>query len=354
MKAGNRHAQARQFEQAIEAYREALKLKPDLPAAHHGLGSVYINLGRNAEALEHLRAAVRLDPENPIAHLNLGINLANLRRGDDAMVELREANRLSPRDARIHNEIGNALHNVFGRYEDALASYEEARRLNPNVPAVHHNIGLMLVRLGKGAEAIPRFEEALRLNPAYQNARYLLSNAYSRAGRYEEAVDSWTRFLQLRPRGREALQNRAWNRMYLGKEGDAAASDALQFLEVAGWRDAASPFMALIAHLGYRRAGRDAEARDVLAEAEKHCDRLVWPYAIIQCLRGEISPEELLQMANDAEKKTEAHTYLGMDLLLNGRLDEARGHFAWVKEYGNNRFLEHSLAIAELIRLGGK
>lgn len=350
--AGNKHALAKQYDQAVDAYRQALKLKPDLAGAYHGLGSVYVNMGRNAEALEHLRAAARLDPENPLAHLNLGINLANLRRGDEAMLEFNEAKRLSPQDARVYNEIGNALHNVYGRFEEALEAYKEARRLNPNVPAVHHNIGLMLMRLGKGAEAIAPFEEALRLNPSYQNARYLLSNAYSRAGRYEEAVDSWTKFLQLRPRGREALQNRAWNLMYLGGKGEAAAADALQFLEVAGWRDEASPFMVLIAHLGYRQAGRMAEAQKALEEAEKNCDTSAWPYPVIRCLRGEISSEELLRAADNTGKKTEARTYLGMDLLLKGRSAEAREHFAWVKEYGNHRFLEHPLAVAELNRLG--
>jgi len=349
---GNKYALAKQYDQAVDAYRNAIKLKPELAAAHHGLGSVYVNMGRNADALEHLRTAARLDPENPIAHLNLGINLANLRRGEEAMLELNEAKRLSPQDSRVYNEIGNALHNVFGRFEEALSAYKEARRLNPNVPAVHHNIGLMLMRLGKGAEAIAPFEEALRLNPNYQNARYLLSSAYSRAGRYEDAVESYTKFLQLRPRGRDALQNRAWNLMYLGGHGEAAAADARQFLEVAGWRDEASAFMVLIAHLGYRQAGRAAEAQKVLEEAENNCDTTVWPYPVIRCLRGEISSEELLRAADDTGKKTEAHTYLGMDLLLKGRNAEAREHFAWVKEYGNNRFLEQPLSVAELNRLG--
>lgn len=352
--AGNKYALAKQHDRAIEAYRQALKLKPELAAAHHGLGSVYVNLGRNAEALEHLRAAARLDPENPLAHLNLGINLANLRRGEEALSELNEAKRLSPQDGRIYNEIGNALHNVFGRFEEALAAYREAARLNPNAPAVHHNIGLMLTRLGRGAEAIAPFEEALRLKPDYQNARFLLSSAYSRAGRYEEAVDSFTKFLQLRPRGRDALQNRAWNQMYLGGRGEAAAADARQFLEVAGWRDGSSPFMVLIAHLGYRQAGMAAEAQKVLLEAEKNCDTAAWPYPVIKYLKGEISSEELLRAADDTGKKTEAHTYIGMDLLLKGMSAEAREHFAWVKEYGNNRFLEHPLAIAELNRLGGR
>src|SRR5262249_48912819 len=62
--AGNKHALSKQYDQAVDAYQQALKLKPDLAAAYHGLGSAYVNMGRNAEALEYLRAATRLDIEN--------------------------------------------------------------------------------------------------------------------------------------------------------------------------------------------------------------------------------------------------------------------------------------------------
>ena len=39
-------------------------------------------------------------------------------------------------------------------------------------------------------------------------------------------------------------------------------------------------------------------------------------------------------------------------MLLRGRVADAREHFVWVKEYGNERFLEYPLAVAELARLG--
>lgn len=349
---GDRYAQAKQYDKAVEAYKQALKLRPELAAAHHGLGSAYVNMGRVADALDPLRTAVRLDPENAVAHLNLGITLAALRRGEEALAELNEAKRLSPRHARIHNEIGNALHNSFGRIEEALAAYKEARRLDPNVPAVHHNIGLMLMRVGRFAEAVEPLREALRLNSEYRSARYHLSNAYSRLGRYEEAAESWGKFLELEPRGREALTSRAWNQMYAGGHGEAAAADARKFLDLAGWRDERSQFMILVAHLGHRQAGREMEAREVLEAAAKRCDAGAWPYPIIRYMKGELSAEELLGVAEDNGKKTEVHTYVGMDLLLKGKGEEARKRFEWVREYGNKGYLEYPLAVAELGRAG--
>ncbi|HLL76992.1 MAG TPA: tetratricopeptide repeat protein [Pyrinomonadaceae bacterium] len=348
---GDRHARERAYDKAVEAYREALRLKPDSASAHHGLGRAYVSMGRAGDALEPLRAAARLDPQNAAVRLNLGITLASLRRADEALVEMNEAKRLAPRDPRVHNELGNLLHNSFGRMEEALAAYHEALRLNPNVPAVHHNIGLMLMRLGRFSEAVGPLEEALRLSPAYLNARYHLSNAYSRLGRYAEAADSWTKFLELAPDGKEALNSRAWNYAYLGGRGREAAADARSFLRIAGWRDEGSQFMVLLAHLGYRQAGQDAEARAVLEECVKRCDKNAWPYPVIRHALGELSGEELLAVADSNDKKTEARTYAGMKLLLEGKGAEARAHFAWVKEYGNKRFFEYPLAVAELGRL---
>ncbi len=341
----------KQFDKAVEAFKQAVKLNPNLAAAHHGLGSVYNNMGRASDALEPLKTAARLDPNNSAIHLNLGVIYGNLRRPDDALAELNTAKLLSPKDARIYNEIGNVLHNAAGRIEDALAMYAEARRLNPNVPAFHHNIGLMLMRLGRFSEAVAPLEEAMRLEPNYRNARYFLSDAYSKVGRYNDSIESWTKFLNIVPNGPEALTKRSWNYLYAGGHGREVAADARTYLKSYGWKDETSPYLAIMANLGFREAGMNDEAQAVIAEAAKKCNPDKWTYSIIRHLMGDISDEELLKLATDNDKRTEAHTYVGMDLLLKGKIDEARTHFGWVKEYGNKRFFEYPLAIEELKRL---
>ena len=348
---GNAYAKERQYDKAVDAFRLAIKLNPNLAAAYFGLGTTYANMGRVSDALEPMKSAARLDPNNSLAHLNLGRLLASLRHPDEAMTELNEAKRLSPNDPNIHNEIGNVLHNNFGRIADALAEYIEARRLNPALPYIHHNIGLMLMRLGRFSEAIIPFQEALRLDPQYRNARYFLADAYTKTGNYDKAIDSWTKFLELVPNGPDALTNRSWTYLYQGGHGREAAADARTFLDTQGWHRATSPYLAIMAHLGYRQAGMNEEARAILEEAKNNIQSVNWPYSIIRYLNEEISGDELLQWASDNDKKTEAHAYMGMDLMLKGLNDEARTHFRWVKEYGNKRFFEYPVAVEELKRL---
>jgi tetratricopeptide (TPR) repeat protein len=227
----------------------------------------------------------------------------------------------------------------------------EARRLNPSLPFVHHNIGLTFMRLGRFSDAIVPLQEALRLDPQYRNARYFLSDAYTKTRRYEEAIDSWTKFLELVPNGPDALTNRSWTYLYKGGHGREAAADARRFLDAHGWRRPTSPYLAILAHLGYREAGMGEEAHAILEEAKRKSQTDSWPNSIVRYLKEEISGDELLQLATNNDKKTEAHAYIGMDLMLKGMADEARTHFLWVKEYGNKRFFEFPLSLEELKRL---
>jgi Flp pilus assembly protein TadD len=349
---GNKFASERQYDRAVDAFRRAIKLNPNLAEAYHGLGRVYVDMGRPSDALVPLQTAVRLEPDNALAHVNLAITLENLRRFDDALLELNEAKRLNPRDATIHNELGNLLNNYLGRAPDALAAYQEARRLDPSQPEIQHNVGLALMEAGKFAEAIAPLKDALRLNPQYRNARYLLSDAYGRLGRYEEAAASWTKFLELVPNGPDALTKRMWSYLYLGGHEREAALDARQYIDTQGWSGQVSTFMVIIANLAYRGSGMDQEARSILDEGAAKTNAMVWPYPIVRYLQGEISADELIQQASDNNKKTEAHAYLGLALRINGNRDEARAHFNWVRDYGNKRYYEYPFAIEELKRLG--
>lgn len=54
-------------EDAINNYREALKLDPVFSAAYYGIGSSYLRAGKPEEALENLKKTLALDPNNVLA-----------------------------------------------------------------------------------------------------------------------------------------------------------------------------------------------------------------------------------------------------------------------------------------------
>jgi len=44
---GNKYLKEEQYDKAVDAYRLAIKLNPNLAAAYHGLGSAYVNMGES-------------------------------------------------------------------------------------------------------------------------------------------------------------------------------------------------------------------------------------------------------------------------------------------------------------------
>ena len=76
-----------------------------------------------------------------------------------------------------------------------------------------------------------------------------------------------------------------------------------------------------------------------------------WPYPIIKHLRGELDEAGLLAAAVDDGKRAEAHCFLGLEALADGREDAAIAHFRWVKERGDRRLAQYVMSVAELDRL---
>src|SRR5262249_42492425 len=61
-----------QRDEAVAAWREALRLRPDFPEALNNLGNTLHQLGKLAEAKAAFEEALRLKPDLPQAHNNLG------------------------------------------------------------------------------------------------------------------------------------------------------------------------------------------------------------------------------------------------------------------------------------------
>jgi len=75
---------ASQTDQALEHYKEAVRLGPDFVDARIALGKVLTSLGRPEEALQQQSEAVRLDPQNEAAHYRLAQAYRKLGRTEDS------------------------------------------------------------------------------------------------------------------------------------------------------------------------------------------------------------------------------------------------------------------------------
>jgi len=100
-----RRAQQRHGE-AIAAYRQALRLDPDLALARNNLGYTLLVENQVEQAVEELRAALARQPGFWQARANLGLAYAMRGQWDPALAELAEAERLSPDNPEVQARIG--------------------------------------------------------------------------------------------------------------------------------------------------------------------------------------------------------------------------------------------------------
>ena len=68
-------------EEAIDHYKEAIRIRPGFADAYNNLGIALVAEGKNEEAISHYKMAIGLNPDFAKAHYNLGNAL--LREGKE-------------------------------------------------------------------------------------------------------------------------------------------------------------------------------------------------------------------------------------------------------------------------------
>jgi hypothetical protein len=115
---------------AMQAYRDAIALDPQLAPAIVNLGNLHYALDHLAEAQGLYLQAATVDPACVEAHFNLG---------------------------NVHHDLG--------RFEDAAACYRHALRLNGGYADAHFYLAVTLEKLGRSQDAQPHWRRYRELAP---------------------------------------------------------------------------------------------------------------------------------------------------------------------------------------------
>lgn len=346
---GEEFMRSKQYDQAIRVFKQAIAAQPRLAEGYVHLAIALLRDGQNAEALSAAKEAIQIDPNYAPAYVGLGNVNEALRRNTEAIEAYRQATRLNPSYFNAFMGLGNVL-GMTGRYEESVESFKQALKLNSNHAGAYNGLGIAYFRLGQHEEGIAALKQAVRFDPNFANAYTNLGNYYNQLGRYEEASESFGEVVRIAPKFPGGYFNRGVNLMNVGRS-EAAADDARTFLDLTNWHNERSQYMVIVAVLGYKAAGREADANKILSQAAKRCNSSEWPYPVIQYLRGDLTPQALLALATDNDRMTEARAYLGMDLSVSGRPEEALEQLRWVREKGNRRFIEYPFALTEINRI---
>jgi tetratricopeptide (TPR) repeat protein len=350
---GREQNDSRRYDQAIESFTQALKLKPDMILAYHGLATAYLRIGDTTKALATAQKAVEVNANDPNSHLAMAQVYLGLRRFNDAIEAYKKVTQLAPGFGLGFYDLGTAYLQA-GKPAEAVVPLKEGVRLNPNWVSGHMNLAIAYLETKQDDAGIAQLKQALKVEPNAFFAAHRLGKEGIRLGRISDALQGYE-MLSHAPMQPQACENIVFATLYTGK-GEVAARTAQECLQMKGKRDRAAPYVALFEYFAWRVAKKETQAgaalaNEALTELQTQLNPGQWPLPVVKYLRRELSAEELLKQANNNDEQTEARAYLGCDLSLSGKPDEAIPHLRWVKEYGNRNFVEYPLAVLELHRI---
>jgi TolB-like protein/DNA-binding winged helix-turn-helix (wHTH) protein len=118
-----------QHKEAIQEYRHALSLNPNLDEAHHYLGNIYIHIGLLDEGLAELQRAVALNPSNTPARARIGVALLYQEKCEQAL-SIFQSNLWEANQSLRGYQIGWSLF-CLGRTQEAFAAVDEYLKKYP-------------------------------------------------------------------------------------------------------------------------------------------------------------------------------------------------------------------------------
>ncbi len=207
----------RRDDEAISAFQQALKRKPDLLGANLFLGMEYLRKSQYEKAIAPLKKAVSLYPNELRAYLNLSFAYQETGHAEESARILEKANALFPNNTEVLYNLGKSytklmedaykqmaavdgdsyrFHQVMGdSYElrkdfpNAQAEYLMAlqKSPDPNLPGLHYSLGSSFWMEGKWDRAVEEFKQELAISPVDYMTNWKIGDTYLALRNYDEA-----------------------------------------------------------------------------------------------------------------------------------------------------------------------
>lgn len=195
---GNKAVKLRQFQEAIDAYNQAIELDPAMANAYYGKAIALKYLKQYDESETAYQKAIELDPTNSKAYLSLG----NLYRAKE-------------------------------EYNQAIQVYYKALEQDSSLDKAYYEIGYTYSKQKNDAKAAEAFKKAVALNPRYNKALNALGVAYTNIGQYQSAIKVLKQAIEIKSRDGDSYYRLAEAYNNLGRYNNAitAANSALEYLK---------------------------------------------------------------------------------------------------------------------------
>jgi len=169
------HLNAKRDSAAADLFESLLKARP-AAESHLVIGQAYLNSGRTDLALNSFRRATQLKPDLAQAHLLLGSALLKKNLRQEAAKSYRLALQLDANSSAARTMLSRILaqnsmdYVKSGRWDDAQAEIQELLKIDANSAEAHLLLGTVFANKRQFAEAAGEYEKFLKMAPNSPNA----------------------------------------------------------------------------------------------------------------------------------------------------------------------------------------
>ena len=147
-----------QYADAMHAFEQVIRLRPDYADGHINLGLTYIEWEKYSEARPSLEKAMKMNPSGRALYY---LALVERREGhrDEELADLQRVVEQYPQGRDPRRELGIAYYQRHS-YEEARQQFEALQAIDPDDLAAHYNLAVLYRRLGlkdKAAEQAALF-----------------------------------------------------------------------------------------------------------------------------------------------------------------------------------------------------
>jgi len=148
-----------QYAEAIQAFNEVIKLRPDYADGYTNIGLTNISWEKYASARQSLEKSLALSPDNARALYYLALVERRAGNTQTEIADLEKVVAKFPQSRDARREMGSTYYREH-RYPEARAQFEALQAIDPDDVAAHYNLAILYRRLGmpeKAAEQAAQF-----------------------------------------------------------------------------------------------------------------------------------------------------------------------------------------------------
>jgi Flp pilus assembly protein TadD len=186
------------FEEAIDAFQQALNLKGDDPEILNCLAVDYTRIGQYDLAVSTFEYIQQIDPTFEPCYCNRIITYTEMDQHDKAEQMFYLAQQINPDCAICFYNIGNSLFSR-GRYKKAIWCWQQTAKLESTHPQINYRIAQACWADGNSQLAGAHFLEELRANPGDIDVILDFGIFLLERGDIDAAKEKFNRILELDP-----------------------------------------------------------------------------------------------------------------------------------------------------------